>query len=695
MAKAKQKRVKKELEKLQRGGRHLEWLAEVQGQPVTAELKREMDQAWREVQRRTLRTKPAFDEFCARMDRIEAVPKNPEMDFLLALRDLAKGADDAAEKILAATGLSGAYQTAQENLRAAMQSPRDWQAIEVLLDLMARDPGKITRKQYQNLAGHFAATLLEQSFLVLGEGMAVFRRLNHKANLHRPLSPKLLDDLHFADHQLGMATGPMPPALRHLVLLPFAFQVLLYLRQCTPAPVTHQVQELIQSVEQTFMLGAGNLLPSELRDRLFAWDEDELTDTDLGKMERDFSSASFEGKLALLRDLRQAFHRASSSEMGDNPFFSGFFEDDTETMERLLFRFHKQVLKEIGRRLPGLASRERRALVAVIDPILAQDVSDLLAPAGEGQALIDLLLQAAEAGCLSTRLSLLALLVAQRDRSKRLGPHAVTALQEAPLPGLADLRWLMNGHGPLAVRSPAVFKVLFEKIRGNNELVRYLAEAVWNEVNTGIMVNALAPDINPLMRRFGLSDPSLELFTPAVMKELAELASQVPELEPLRHFLTVFPDGRISAESLRQWFEAAWMREGDCALFIETVQALIAGAEESSVFWEIFGDDGPGCSFAATANRLNFAKVVIDFLRDNAGDFRRLSLQAVGTIVEEIFPHLEKQSDYGSLLIRTYNALCDRVAAGEKEFAALRDRLDSRLRALAGGNRGRGRSSRR
>ncbi len=695
MAKAKQKRIKKELSKLQRSGRHLEWLAEVQGLPITPELKREMDQAWQEVQRRSLRTRPAFYEFCAQVNKIEPLPQTPEIHFLRAVKDLLANGTDEGGGGLAVTGLSGIYQAAQQNLIATLQAPRNWQAIEDLLALIASAPEKITRKQYQDLAKYFSATFLEAPFLALGEGMAVFRRLNHKTHLHKPLSPKLRGDLNRADHQMATATRPLPPALRQLVFLPFASQVLLYLRQCSPAPEAHQVQKLIHSVETTFMEGAGKQLPQDLLDRLFADDDAVLSEEDLEKMAQDFSSAPLEGKLTLLSNLRQAFHKASSMEMGGNPFFSNFFDDDTEEMERLLIRFHKQVLKEIGQRLPNLASRERRALIAIVDSMLARDISDLLFAWEEGQALIDVLLLAAEAGCLGTRLSLLALLLAGRKKSKRLATYAVKALQEAPAPGLADLRWLMDEHGPPTVRSAEVLKTLFEKIRGKDDLARYMVEAVWKEVSNGISFNTFASKINPAMRHPDFSHPSLDLFTPAEIKQLAELASQVTELEPLSRFLALFPEGRIDPENLRQWLEDTWMREENCTLFIETVQTLITGTAESMNLLDIFKSAGAGGNFAAIANKMNSTKVVIDFFRDHADDFRRLPLHPAEIIVNEIFPHLTQETDYGSLLIKTYNALSARVSAGEKAFTALRDALNKRLRAMAGGNQGRGRGSRR
>ena len=144
MAKAKQKREKKEQEKLRRAGRHLEWLVSVQGQARTPELGREIDQAWQEVLRRTLRTRQAFDEFCAQIDSIPAIPQSAEMAFLLSLKGCLAGDAEAAETLLAAEGLAGAYQAAQASLRSVLEPALDWRAIADRLALLARDPGRRT-----------------------------------------------------------------------------------------------------------------------------------------------------------------------------------------------------------------------------------------------------------------------------------------------------------------------------------------------------------------------------------------------------------------------------------------------------------------------------------------------------------------------------------------------------------------------
>ncbi|MBV5318035.1 MAG: hypothetical protein JZU50_09500 [Desulfobulbaceae bacterium] len=686
MAKAKQKRVKRELEKLQRAGRHLEWLAEVQGQPLTPELKRELDQAWQEVQRRTLRTPQTFLEFHTQIDHLQGVPDTPEITFIMALRRLIAGDREAEAEatVLAVTGLTGAHLAAQKNMRATLGVSRDWPGITGLLTLMAREPGKTTRRHYQDLAERFSGTVLAQPFAVLAEGMVVFRKLNHKANLHKPLAARLVDELDLADHHLGLVTESFSLVLQRLVLLPFAYQVLLYLRQCDPLPAANQVKALVQAVELTFLRGTGNMVPPELCAQLFDDDQDLLTGANLKKMAEDFATAPFEGKLTLLRDLRQAFQTTLARGPG-SPFFVDFFDDDdSEAMAKQLLRFHVQVLKEIGRRLPDLAPREGRALIAVIDPILADDVGDLFMELGDQQPLLDFLLQVAEAGCLGTRLSQVAYLMAIRDRNKRLGALALKAVEEAPVPGLEDLHWLMRGHGRLVIRFPALLKALFDRIRGNELLVRSLVKAVWAEVET------FAPPGSEARGRAGHRAAATEQLSPEVRKGLVELAGQVAELEPLRHYLTIFPAGRIDAKSLRQWFEETW-KGGDYALFIATAQASIIGDSESAKVLDLVPGPGKVGKLSAVANRLLFTGALIDFLREHADDFRSIPLASARLLVETLYPHLKELTDFGSLLIRTYNALCTRVSAGETEFAPLRDALDHGLRQMAGGQRGPGR----
>ena len=125
------------------------------------------------------------------------------------------------------------------------------------------------------------------------------------------------------------------------------------------------------------------------------------------------------------------------------------------------------------------------------------------------------------------------------------------------------------------------------------------------------------------------------------------------------------------------------------------VRSLLVEAGDATLLDDLFAAAGPATGHGSTVLRLQCAGAVVDFLRDHADDFRRLPLEAVEALAAHIFPALERQPGFPSLLIKTCNALGAREDAGDRRCAALRDALDSQLRAIAGGGRKPARSSRR
>lgn len=681
MAKAKLRRTKKELEKLRRSDNHIEWLVRAQDLPTTPELQHQTEQAWQEVQRRTLRTQEAFAEFCTHIPAIRNVPKTPELSLLLTLREIIKGETFAGNVLPAAAELPAVYQAARQALCAVMEAPLDRQGIEELLSLLASHPGKITRRHYHNLASHFTGTVLHQPLLALGEGMAVFRKLNHKTHLQKPLSESLLDDLDDAHHTVFTQTDFLPEGLRQLLFFPFAVQVISYLRDCEEKPADHRVKELIQFVSPVFLQGAEHLLTPELRSRLLSSDKDELSQAALTRMEVKFSSASFEEKLTLLRDLRHLFSAYALAESNDS-FFPNLQDDETIwKLERCLLRFHRQLLRDIARQLPNRSPREGRELAAVMAPILADDVEALVSYPDNSQSLVGILLLAAELGFLNVRLSVMALILVHRDTGKRLGSLAAKGLREGPAPTLADLRWIMDKHAMPLLQAPTFLETLFEKIQDNAELVNNLAARLWDETVSLFMLHTFVPEITAAARLVGHPSPAMTPLSRTAIRDLTELANRIRPLTSLARFLETFPAGLIEAENLHTWLEHTWNGSNGCELFIDSVMPLIACASQSSGFLQQLGMQEITAALGPASGKLNLPKVLNEFLREHTDGFRRFSLKNIQILVEEVFPYLEGQSGHSSLLIKTYNILVARVSSGEKEFTALRNTLDDRIRA--------------
>lgn len=688
MAKAKLKREKREIDKLLRAGRHLEWLAAVRDMPVTAEHKRDLDKVWSEVRRHSLRTREGFEEYCRLRPELEKIPPHPENLFLETLVNLLQGESGAAEAMLALPKLTGAAQVVQQHLVTLLHQERDWDEVARLLHQMGREPDKISRKHLLSLAACFSDTPLAQVFERLGQSLMTFRKLNHKTHLHKPLGYALLNDLADADLGAWQATMGFPPSLRRLLLLPLVEQVRLHLGQALPKPRFQQVWELIDTARKVFFEVAGPHLSDELRAQLSIRSNEDCSDGACHRLQQRFSAAPLEERLTLLRDFRLVVQREAHNAIDD--YAASFFSSIrgvTPVMERLLLHCHREVLLEFGRRLMSLAPRDRRSLLAFYDQLLADDLSLLLLPDGDLATLAQLVHLALESGCYGSRLLLMAPVVAGVSRNRALALLAVKTIANAALPTKAHLQWFAEGVLALALQMPATLRPIFTRIGGDEELAGYLGQAVWQAYSDAMLDNAFEDE-------FGSSLPGEErgeeyaVYSHEVRRGLLELAADVPQLERLHRFLQAFPTGRVDVVSLREWCEVAWSADVQCLEWVNVALPLLHQAQAQA-------------SLLQTVKSLNLGKAqlthlqasirqlaeVTDFLRSRIEDFQVLPVSVLTPLVMEVFACLERQQGFDSLVVRTYNALCTRIKAGEKNCAFLRDEVERYMRKKAGHRR--------
>nr|WP_321464951.1 hypothetical protein [uncultured Desulfobulbus sp.] len=688
MAKAKQRREKKEQEKLLQAGRYLEWLVAVREMPVTVELKRDLDRAWAEVRRRSLRTREAFEEYCRLRPELGDVPQSPENLFLDALADLMQNPAEAADAVLAVSGLSRAGLAAQRHLGKILGEGRDWAEIERLLGMMASRPGKISGRQFQSLADCVVGTGLEPVFEALGEAIMTFRKLNHKTHLHKRLSDRFLDDLADTDYLTWGLVEAFSTPLRRLLLLPFAEQVLLHLRHADPSPAPHQVRELLEGVGHTFMDVAGPSLSDDLRAQLHTRGRDDCSNAACGQLEQRFARASFEDRLALLRDFRQVVQREFMHENEAFINLSFSFEGGvSEAMERLLIHCHRSLIGELGQRLPELAVRDRRALVRFWDQVLAEDLS-LLIPVTDhdADAITPLVQQAFESGLGGVRLAMLAPLLAG-GRSCQLGKLADQALEICSALNDEDLQWFIDEHLLLALRFPKHLQTLFTRIGNNGVQGDRLARSVWKTFKEAARIHEVVNEFGSLMPDGGEAGVPVYL-TVEVVRGLAEIAAQIPQLGRLHRFLQACPTGRAKVDDLLQLCDLLWCPEEQCVEFLDLVPPLLEEAREQVELMESMPSlkisKGRLAGLSKSRRRLDD---VTDFLRARSCDFRALPLHSLVTLVEQVFPWLDRQEAFSPLLIRTYNVLCARVTNGETDCTPLRDKIDRQMRAMAGNRR--------
>jgi hypothetical protein len=345
------------------------------------------------------------------------------------------------------------------------------------------------------------------------------------------------------------------------------------------------------------------------------------------------------------------------------------------------------VLSEFAQQLPELSPRDRRSLIAFFDRILAEDLSLLLTPDANFPALTQLVQKALESGCYGMRLALLAPLAAAAGHNRSLARLAEKTIEAGTVPTEEDLQWFIEEHLMLALRFPATLRLLFSRLGENAALADHLGQAIWKEFSDAMLVSEFVDE-------FGSSLPGevmteeYTIYSHEVRRELLEIAAQVPQLGQLHRFLQAFPSGRVDVVNLRQWCEVAWSADEQCAEFVRVALPLLHQAKEKAEFLVAFTSMHmtKGQMAILTKSVQQLAEVT-DFLRSRIEDFQILPLSVLTPLVMEVFPYLEREKEFASLLVRTYNVLCTRVKAGEKDCVFLRDEVERRMRKNAGHRR--------
>ena len=280
-------------------------------------------------------------------------------------------------------------------------------------------------------------------------------------------------------------------------------------------------------------------------------------------------------------------------------------------------------------------------------------------------------------------MAMLAPFVAAADRNRQLGRTAEQALHTCTAPTDQDLQWFVDEHLQMALHFPARLRLLFARIGENTAQIDFLAREMWKEYSANMLMAGFVDEIGSFLPR-EMGDGKCLLFTSEALRELAELTAQIPQLAQFHRFLQEFPSGRVELNNLRKWCEVAWSRDERCGEFLRVIVPLLKEANERADLVRTFQPSKiPREIMASLSTSVQQLAEVVDFLRSRSEDFQVLPLSVVTILVEQVFPCLEREQEFSSLLIRTYNVLCARVKAGETACASLRDQVGRRMRAMA------------
>ncbi|MBF0515665.1 MAG: hypothetical protein HQK97_00920 [Nitrospirae bacterium] len=649
MNKSKERRVKKDLDKLLSSGSYWQWLEKINAddlQEIRNEgIDKQIKDVWQTLTKQALRLPQRLTDFLHKIKGITSYPDMPDVKFLFLLRDFIYEAKDPTQ-LMALKGLS----LSAEELRRRVATWRDEdfpeKKIRKQISKFVESPQKVTKKYFIDLAAQTKELLDEEllpSFKWLSDDIAFFRGLGTK-RLTSVNIPRLRD----VDRNLSFLSEGLPVALFRVVSYPFVFHAARYLRLLSGG-APEAVAKTVSAIPLLFSLVAGDKA-QEVKEKLMHYNPTNLLDHDY--IIKIITHGSFEQKISLIGKIR----RADIEERKD--------------YRKYEFSLYKAVLSEVIMRSSHISEREKMELPRVLGGAIAHDLHLIFGSANE---LADLLLLAAEGGCLEIRLAMLSVLVAEDLNNGKLKEYAEHALRNPQKITEEELDWLMSGYGFLVFPRVSQLKPLLDLLKYDIKLIETLADMFFRDlerelfINTALKHKARLPIPLP-MPNANLKERKEELRI--LRKELASLQDYEP-FNFIRDYLECYPDGFITANAYRCVLNMKYKRRGVAALIREFVKSNSKKSELDHLKDEmlevlVFGDV------------LESQEIIFDMIKDHWEDLKTAAASAIDDLTEIIIRYYYKDS----ILIRLNNLLQQRCQNGEAEFISIQNRVAEALERL-------------
>ena len=147
MAKAKKRRLSKEIDKLWRNAKYWQWLRLVEQEGLVKAQSAQWQEAWRNLCRWALRLPGHLEEFWQRLAELKNIPDFPDIVLIRQLKDFLED-KDVRPAIVALNGLSPAARLFREKLLSwSWESAQD-KKIGRLLKILINQPEKVSGRTF-------------------------------------------------------------------------------------------------------------------------------------------------------------------------------------------------------------------------------------------------------------------------------------------------------------------------------------------------------------------------------------------------------------------------------------------------------------------------------------------------------------------------------------------------------------------
>ena len=577
------KRIRKELDRLRKGGREWDALGMLARESVVEEFRADWDEIWRVLARQSLRTAAGVEEFLARIRNFDALPETADIGFLMIVGDYLEGRN-VSEMLDSVKGLSPPAETLRRELRKQKDAPSITTAKQRnLLERFAVTPEDVLQKDYRQLGVQFSAAALTAGFRkacetlesVLGDA----RKLNSAPAIKKGIAGVKEADLRRIDLALNQAASGIPPVLFRVLAAPVLAQVstaIGRIAQINP----DQAARLALAAPFCMEMLAGTSWDG-LRRKLQLESAHSLTASDRAELRKTAQTATFEEQLSLINKLS----RLMSSQ-----------RDLDQDLQDTLIILYKGVFRELAKRREKLPDREQRKVAAVFGPVLEKHIDLLYGGSEDFPFFLD---AAARAGCLDPSSALLHTFFAAMARDRFMIANARGMLKLLPPIQEKDVRDLFGQYQMYLSDDLKAMKGMLDICREcDHQLDSFVAQVLGMSLLSLMIMNTMVGG----SKRLGLLDMFMEDLSDETSQECNKLIKGLdtftgnPEFAFTVGLAKAFPTGRITGDGFGQLLEER-LKAGlsvervmaDAAIMLEAVGGISNAQKMHLPFGDVFG----------------------------------------------------------------------------------------------------------
>jgi hypothetical protein len=676
------------MEKYIRMGRYWELLRLLKDEGLNAEHPREEKEAWKAVIKQALRSEQAFEQFLHEVDSFERLPADPDLRLLMLLRDFIEERSPA-DAILELRGLTPEAERIRSKVAAFASKSSDFSRLRVLLDRFLKEPGKITRRFYEDVALLLPTPALQSAASRLGEWIPAARRFNHKAAVARGWAGVDFMRLERLDSRVSLISDALPPALREVLLFPFIHNLAVTCRRLAPTAASHNATRFVRSIPSLLRRLAGEKIGDIERELLIRegdWVED--ADGQGGSLEQRIPGMSLEEKVALLGGLRARAQDtpAEGPGFGDADYYDDEEDEDDDLFDdggsragdlaRSLLAAYRSILGDISLRAPKLSSRDKKDLLRVMEPPLLQDLDFILDHVRHFEEVVPILERAMESGCAGTRMGLLILLVSTPFRKNDLRKMAEKLLDRSTPPTSEDMQWLARQWNEFFYPKARSLKPLLRRYGGDETLLSHFTVQLCSLVEQDILESMLAP----ALLRFSLFSlgerrpPRPE--EPGILRLDLDDLSEFTVLNPVRHFLRCYAKDCLDLDGNLCWLNALRAMHPD--------EVWGMALKDLNRYEKIHSRTRSMLQLRELNNIISEkVQAVMLFMKEHLGEISTLSMVDLDALLDGLLKYPGILRDHHNVLIQMNNQLQERLRAGEDSVRPLLDRVKKTLLDVA------------